>query len=381
MACHALLSPSSAHRWLTCPVAPHREALYPDSTSAAAAEGTKAHAMAEACLRIGHDSSYKLSGNADPDMLRHVDAYIKWVRSIAEGSSLFIEKRVVIYPEYGVAGTLDVAAIKPTRQTVGDLKYGHDPVDPETPQLALYGIGANRCFGPLFNGDFDETEVAIFQPRISHQPVVKVYSKADLAAWDRETRPLVKRAFEANKDGKATPSEKACRWCRAKAVCPERRELMKKTATFDFTQVGAKAPEKTGYQEVPLETLAQTYLNLPQLKQYIEDIEAHMLGVARQQKVPGLKWVQGKQVRFIADEVAAVAALKKHHITGFMTDPKMKGIGDLEKLVKEKGVTLESVLGDAMSKRQNDPLLVPESDKRAEFSKEASAKNDFAKPV
>ena len=47
MSNHALLSPSAAHRWLNCPLAPRLEAQMPESTSEYAAEGTVAHSVCE----------------------------------------------------------------------------------------------------------------------------------------------------------------------------------------------------------------------------------------------------------------------------------------------------------------------------------------------
>ena len=43
---HALLSASSAYRWLACTAAPHFEENFPDGTSPYAVEGTLAHASA-----------------------------------------------------------------------------------------------------------------------------------------------------------------------------------------------------------------------------------------------------------------------------------------------------------------------------------------------
>lgn len=48
---HALLSASSAHRWLKCTAAPKLEQGFPDTTSEYAKEGTLAHAIAELKLR------------------------------------------------------------------------------------------------------------------------------------------------------------------------------------------------------------------------------------------------------------------------------------------------------------------------------------------
>lgn len=48
---HALLSASSAHRWLACTAAPHFEESFPDGTSSYAEEGTLAHAICELYAR------------------------------------------------------------------------------------------------------------------------------------------------------------------------------------------------------------------------------------------------------------------------------------------------------------------------------------------
>ena len=49
---HALLSPSSSHRWLKCPASVALSKDMPDETSEYAEEGTKAHRLAELyCLK------------------------------------------------------------------------------------------------------------------------------------------------------------------------------------------------------------------------------------------------------------------------------------------------------------------------------------------
>ena len=48
---HALLSASSAHRWLACTAAPHFEESFPDGTSSYAEEGTLAHTICELYAR------------------------------------------------------------------------------------------------------------------------------------------------------------------------------------------------------------------------------------------------------------------------------------------------------------------------------------------
>ena len=54
---HALLSASSAHRWMACPPSAKLEAKLPDTTSEAAAEGTLAHKVCELKLQNYFDTT------------------------------------------------------------------------------------------------------------------------------------------------------------------------------------------------------------------------------------------------------------------------------------------------------------------------------------
>ena len=48
---HAILSASAADRWINCPPSVALTKDFPDDLSPFAAEGTKAHEIAESCLR------------------------------------------------------------------------------------------------------------------------------------------------------------------------------------------------------------------------------------------------------------------------------------------------------------------------------------------
>ncbi len=56
MVAHALLSPSSAERWMQCPGSVALSYGAPDSSSEYADEGTAAHELAAMCLRAYHDN-------------------------------------------------------------------------------------------------------------------------------------------------------------------------------------------------------------------------------------------------------------------------------------------------------------------------------------
>lgn len=57
MSAHAQLGPSGASRWMACPGSVRLSAGLPDESSPFAEEGTKAHELAEICLKQGYHPS------------------------------------------------------------------------------------------------------------------------------------------------------------------------------------------------------------------------------------------------------------------------------------------------------------------------------------
>ena len=92
---HALLSASSAYRWMKCTAAPRYEALFEDSTSSYAEAGTLAHAICELKLLKKFTTSVKpkefktrlkeLQENDiyDPEMDKTSDQYIEHLTELA----------------------------------------------------------------------------------------------------------------------------------------------------------------------------------------------------------------------------------------------------------------------------------------------------------
>ena len=62
---HALLSASSAHRWLKCTKSARLEEQFPDTTSEAAEEGTLAHKLAELRVRNYFSPAVYIEAEAD----------------------------------------------------------------------------------------------------------------------------------------------------------------------------------------------------------------------------------------------------------------------------------------------------------------------------
>ena len=181
---HALLSASSAHRWLTCTPSAKLEDQFPDTESEAAAEGTLAHELAEMKVRnyfftkeFGkrklNNAVRKLSENKlwKDEMQGYTDEYLDYIRntalSLKSAPSVRIEQRVY-FKEYTLAdpndeiegsGIADCILLYGDTVHVIDFKYGKGvPVSAEeNPQLMLYALGAytwcSRGLIPYLNGN------------------------------------------------------------------------------------------------------------------------------------------------------------------------------------------------------------------------------------
>ena len=233
-AAHALLGASSAHRWMACPPSARLEATKPDSTSEAAAEGTLAHELVElklkrflagrktgkATVKIANHELYK------PVMEEYTDEYVDYVLELyAEAQTgcpdaLLISERRVDFSDvvpHGF-GTTDTIIIADDVMHVIDFKYGKGVLVEAigNPQLRLYGWGAYREYGPLY--DIKKVVVHIVQPRLDHFDSEEL-TVDELAVWAIET--VQPRAALADKGEGEFRAGEHCRFCRAQAICRE----------------------------------------------------------------------------------------------------------------------------------------------------------------
>ncbi|MEE0229455.1 MAG: DUF2800 domain-containing protein, partial [Peptococcaceae bacterium] len=170
MAKHALLSASSASRWLNCPKSVRLTEDIPDGESSSfAAEGTLAHAIAEDYLReytTGKGRTIedyvvpeKFKGNPlfYEGMYQDVTPYLEYVTEAFESKSrvatLDIEARLDFskYVPSGF-GTGDAVIIDNGTLEICDLKFGKGVlVEAENnPQIMLYGLGALHVYDYIF---------------------------------------------------------------------------------------------------------------------------------------------------------------------------------------------------------------------------------------
>jgi hypothetical protein len=369
---HALLSASGAHRWLACPPSAALEAGLPESTSQAAEQGTAAHALAEWKLRRAlHDAptTKPVSGWIDSEMDEHTTDYVAFVqerlrdvRQACADPQVLIEQRLDFsHVVPGGFGTGDCVIIAEPMLQIIDLKYGQGIlVEAEhNPQLMLYALGAVEAFGALY--DISEVAVTIFQPRRSNVSTWAI-SVAELEAWaEQVVKP--RAALAACGGGEFAPGE-WCRFCKLAPTCRTRAEANLALAQHEF----APPAELTDAE------IAQVLAQLPDLKAWAADVEAHALSLAVNQSKtwPGFKLVEGRSIRKYADESAVAQAAEAAGVD--VWDRKLKTITALEKQLGKKRFT--TLLGDLVVKPAGKPTLVPDSDKRPALVIQSAA-NEF----
>lgn len=385
---HALLSASSAARWLACPPSARledkfRETCGYDNSSVYADEGTLAHEFAELNLR-------HLSGRINEEefvqaleVLRahdlyseeieeEVEKYTTYVMEAFEAAKtvvpdpvLFIEEKLDFshVVEKGF-GTGDSGIIADGTMEIIDLKYGKGvKVEAyENPQLKLYAIGALRAYEMLY--DITKVKVTIVQPRIDNIVSWEVSVK-ELYRWAEETvKPIAAKAYEGKGLQKAGDH---CKFCLVKAMC----------ATLTAKNVALAKHEFKDPQLLTEKQLIDVYKQIPMLVDWANAVGEHLLKEAMSgKKVEGYKLVEGQSRRKWVDEEKAKEKLKAEgYPEESYNKTQLKGISDIEKLVGKK--VFPAMFEGLVVKPQGNPILVVETDKRPEYRSLEQAKNDF----
>lgn len=365
---HALLSPSSAHRWLHCTASPRLEEGVEDKGSEFAAEGSLAHAMGALKLKafFGMDASHELQ---EIDMLRRyhtgeMDEYTDTYKTIVlekfntaqrqcEDAQLLVETRLD-FGDYipDAFGTGDAIIIADGTLDVIDFKYGKGVRVSayKNPQMMIYALGAYERFS--FEYNIKKVRMTIVQPRIDNLSDFEMDVK-DLLAWAKETlAPKAKEAFKG--DGPQSPGE-WCQFCKVKSCC--------KALTQKCTDVVKNHEDP---RLISAEELAADILPLvATVKTWLAGVEDYALQQALSGvELPGWKLVEGRSIRKITNQEGVEKALTEE---GFDYDDiykplELRTITDLEKLAGKK--KFNALCGEFIEKPQGKPTLAPESDKR-----------------
>lgn len=384
---HALLSASSANRWLNCtPSAKLEDAEGPRVSSVYADEGTLAHEIGE--LYIRHDVLGTVDDQAFSDrfdeimnnelfseeMLDVVPIYVDYcteqfnaARSIDPQAIMEVEQKLDLtefVPES--FGTADCTILGGNLIEVVDYKHGKGvPVYAEwNKQLMLYGLGALRKYDVLY--DIEEVRVTIVQPRINNISSWQI-SVDELLKWAEEVLiPTAKLAFAGEGELKAGDW---CKFCAVKNRCRTLYEKNVELAKYDFQEAALLTDEE----------ISDILEKIPALIEWANSIQeyAQDRAVNHGKVWPGFKLVEGVSRRKWLDEDAVAEAIFSkipEASEDQVYDMKLKTITQIEKIFGKKVVAEQ--LSDVIVKPQGKPTLVPISDKRPALGTE-EAINDF----
>ncbi len=367
---HALLSASSAHRWIACPPSALLSKKFEDSSSSFAQEGTDAHTLAQYKLEklLGlptKDPTESLSFY-DEEMNDHAENYAAFVlEQVEKAKETCVDPQVLIEQKLDFSsyvpegfGHVDCLIIADGTLTVIDYKYGLGiKVSSErNPQMFCYALGGLTLFDGIY--DIDNVRLVIYQPRRENISEYSI-SKSELIQWAEDVlSPTAQLASKGEGEYKAGEH---CQFCKAKATCRKRAEYYLELAKYDF-----EVPATLDHDEI-----AAILTKADELVSWVSDVKEYALKEALNgTKFEGFKLVAGRSNRKFTDEAAAadlVIAVGKDPY-----EKKLLGITAMTALLGKKA--FEEILGGLTYKPPGKPVLVTADDKRPEFN---SAYEDF----
>ncbi|EOG5123566.1 DUF2800 domain-containing protein [Salmonella enterica subsp. enterica serovar Dublin] len=393
---HALLSPSGAKKWLTCPASLICEKDIPNTSGKAAVLGTAMHTIAEihlntyirgTALPLERDvgayvleegkgavraliSPMKGAVLITADMIERVRKYTDYCKAVIDVAAYAkLEMRVnlteVLHPGYeGVEtfGTADLVAVQELANTdehmliIGDLKTGRHRVEAkENKQLMLYALGVYRRLKRRYN--ITVVRLVIFQPYAGGASEWDISVEGlELFAKFAQKRALL--ALDAYSRGKKNlkpsdfkPSVDGCQWCRFSEQCAAR--------TKTVNSVLAEELEDDFALELTPEQLVAEYEKLSLLRQHIDKIEKAMAAALHSgKKVPGYKLVEGRPGNRVWKDADKVAELYGDKLTKEVLMTPTEAVK----------VIPEEELKDFITRKPGAPCVTTADDKRPEWN-------------
>lgn len=378
---HALLSASSAERWLNCTPSTRMAEHYEDTTSMYAQEGTLAHELGELLLQLEVKLVNEKKFNIDikkiqenelfyEGMIDEVQEYVDYVIETyhaalakTKDAQIFLEEKLD-YSSYVPEGfgTGDCIIIADGEMEIIDLKFGKGvEVSPiNNSQLKLYALGAYEKYGFIYG--VEKITMTIAQVRLNNISSWTITSDM-LEEWaEEELKPKAEVAYEGK--GETIPGP-WCTFCKVRNTCRARADM-----NLGVYEKYDHNPKLLNEKEI-----AEILGHASSIQKWAKEMQDYALDEAlRGTRYPGWKLVEGRSNRKIEDEETLASVLIG---VGYEEDkiykPKaLEGITNLEKLIGKKKFT--EIAGDLIVKPPGKPTLVTADDKRAELD---SVEEDF----
>jgi hypothetical protein len=448
---HSLFSASGSDGWIYChgkllmETGRRKTSDYADEGTAAhtladwvlkrrlAGESVSAQAYVGRKIRVERDDNEPNVFTVDTEFADYVDSYVNGFLIATNGRKAlrFCEQRVYYNEALGVPkalafGTgdgfgilLDAPAIEWPEDSgvffpagveaqVHDLKFGRGVrVEADGAQMKHYALGLLQDFDLV--ADITRVRMTIHQPRLDHTDEV-VMSVEDLKKWAELPRTAAqsimklmarpelqppKTGWQDVEDVPAAlvphlkPTDKGCRFCDAKAICPALLADVAEAVTggrssaSDFKAVGKPKLEVDAPADVHDygdNWLAVFASRLDQIDTLVKAVRAEIDRRVLNQgkKVPGFKIVKGKQGdRSWTDKGQAEAALKNLGLGNAAYKRTLVTPTQFGKLVVPD--TYDTV-AHLITRAEGRPAVVHESDPRPAYDGHTAKASDF-KPV
>lgn len=376
MSGHALLSPSSAHRWINCTPSPRLEATLPEKPSVDADTGTLAHSVCEITAKKKFKKVKAAEYNKvmkklktdplwDDDMLSSAEIYSE---HLAERAMQFENEPYIAFevsvdisefvPE--AFGRCDCIMFGGDTLVITDYKNGKGVVvaAENNPQLQLYALGALKLYRPLYGDAIKNIEIRIDQPRIERYDCWSC-STEDLLAWGASVKLVAEKAYLGVGEFHAG---EWCQFCRANGVC-KAQASQQMSAFDDFSSVVGQSTEI-----LTPDDMAKILERGKVLVDWFKKVEAKALETALSgNAIPGYKVVEGVSYREWSDQDAALDTLMKSGIErAAIYDSVPKSLAQLEKMIGK--TKFNELVGSYVFKPRGNPKLALASDKRPEYT-------------
>lgn len=389
---HALLSASSASRWLVCTAAPRFEEQFPENTSEYAEEGRLAHAICE--LKVLKKFTVSVAPKAFTARLNKLKKDTLYNSEMDKTSELYVEHLTeramqysclpyvaaevrVDFSEYVPEGfgTCDCVMIGGDTIIITDYKHGKGvPVSAEdNPQMKLYALGALKKYRAIYGDTIKRVILVIEQLRLSEEASMWETTVDELTAWGESIRPIAEKAFMGL--GEFVPGEH-CRFCRGRAQCKARADI--NTALEEFKNCVPEAKAQPGDNILTNAEIGDLLTRGAELVKWYKDLEEYALNVILNgNEISGWKAVAGRSNRTFSNQDEALAAIiAEGYDESLVYERKAKTLTELEKLMGK--AEFAEKIGQFVIKPIGKPALAPISDKREPYNTAAA---DFAGTV